>query len=360
MNFNALLNTNNGLRVSDDVQKCLKNKTVLITGAAGSIGSEISKILIKKCDCKLILLDQSESGLYDLQQDLIDLETKFHLVVGNICDKKRMMSIFQQFEIDIVYHAAAYKHVPLMESNSYEAVRINIEGTKIITDLALKYEVNRFVLVSTDKAVNPTNIMGATKRIAELYINCLSEINSTKFITTRFGNVVGSNGSVIPLFQNQIKTGGPLTVTHKKMERYFMTTSEACQLVLEAGVMGKGGEIFVFDMGASINIYELAKSVIRDAGLSFPKDIDIEITGLRPGEKLKEELFGDHEESSSTQHNKINIAIPEILEQEATVKIISELIAINKELNPNKTVLKMKEIVPEFISSNSTYEILDL
>ena len=359
MNLNALLNTINHLSVSEEVQESLKGKTVLITGAAGSIGSEISKILIEKCDCKLILLDQSETGLYDLQQLLIDSHNKFDLLVGNICDKKRMRSIFQQFEIDVLYHAAAYKHVPLMESNSYEAVRVNIEGTKIIADLALQFEVNRFVMISTDKAVNPTNVMGATKRIAELYINCLSETNSTKFITTRFGNVIGSNGSVLPLFQSQIKFGGPLTVTHKEMERYFMTVSEACQLVLEAGVMGSGGEIFVFDMGESVNIFELAKNVIESTGLKYPDDIDIKITGLRTGEKIKEELLTKSEVTSSTQHQRINIAIPKKIDKDSTKKEIQDLISINKELNSNKTVLKMKEIVPEFISNNSNYEALD-
>jgi len=338
----------------------LNNKVILITGAAGSIGSELARQVAGFNYKHLILIDQAESELYNLQQ-------YFHLnntsnctsIVTDVRNYKRMDFIFEQYQPDIIFHAAAYKHVPFMEENSYEAVRVNISGTKNIAELAIKYHAEKFVMVSTDKAVNPTNVMGATKRIAEMQISCLHKKGKTKFITTRFGNVLGSNGSVIPLFKRQIKNGGPLTVTHKDITRYFMTISEACQLVLEAGAMGNGGEIFVFDMGESVKIYDLALNMIRLSGLNFPNDIDIEITGLRPGEKICEELLGDGENTQKTYHDKIMIANVKPVNKAALTKEIAELCEENEDFNEEKTILKMKKIVPEFISNNSVFEKLD-
>ncbi|MGB5317277.1 MAG: nucleoside-diphosphate sugar epimerase/dehydratase, partial [Robiginitalea sp.] len=258
----------------------LKGKTILVTGGAGSIGSEIVRQICRYDYESLLILDQAESGLYDLQQEL--KQNGFHNfipVVGDVRDKNRTNVLFQDFKPDIVFHAAAYKHVPLMEYNPYEAIKVNIAGTKVIADLAVDHNVEKFVFISTDKAVNPTNIMGATKRIAEMYITCLNQTTKTRFITTRFGNVLGSNGSVIPLFKRQIEKGGPLTVTHRDITRYFMTIPEASQLVMEAGVMGEGGELFIFDMGESVKIFDLAKNMIQLSGLQYPEDIDIKITG---------------------------------------------------------------------------------
>jgi len=338
------------------------NTTILITGAAGSIGSEITRQLTNFKDVHLVLIDQAESELYTLQQFFHHQNIqKITAIVADVRNKKRMEAIFNEHQPTIVFHAAAYKHVPFMEENPYEAVYVNVSGTNTIAELALKFNCSKFVMVSTDKAVNPTNIMGATKRIAEMYINCLNtESTTTKFITTRFGNVLGSNGSVIPLFKSQIENGGPLTVTHKEITRYFMTIPEACQLVLEAGAMGKGGEIFVFDMGESIKIYDLALNMIGLSGLKYPTDIDIKITGLRPGEKIYEELLAEGENTTATHHHKIMIAnVKEINTVEVKEKI-KELCKFNQELNSNKTVVKMKEIVPEFISNNSRFEKLDI
>ena len=274
------------------LQKEFRNEIVLVTGAAGSIGSELAKQIANYDVKKLILLDQAESALYDLQQELKQSgKNNFHSIVADIRDKIRIDYIFQEYKPTMVFHAAAYKHVPLMENSPYEAIKINVTGTKILADAASYYKAKKFVFVSTDKAVNPTSVMGATKRIAEMYISCLQKVSETKFITTRFGNVLGSNGSVIPLFKKQIEKGGPLTVTHQEVTRYFMTIPEASQLVLEAGTMGKGGEIFIFDMGQSVKIYYLALNMIKLSGLRYPEDIDIKITGLRPGEKLYEELL---------------------------------------------------------------------
>jgi len=267
-------------------------------------------------------------------------------IVADVRNEKRMRSIFEQFKPNYVFHASAYKHVPLMEENPYEAVFVNVLGTKIIADLSLEFKIEKFVMVSTDKAVNPTNIMGATKRIAEMYISTLHNLGTTKYITTRFGNVLGSNGSVIPLFKAQIENGGPLTVTHKDMTRYFMTISEACQLVLEAGTMGNGGEIYVFDMGQSMKIYDLALKMIHLSGLKFPDDIDIEITGLRPGEKIYEELLANGESTIPTYNEKIMIAQIRELDKKTIQAKIVELCVLNQELDCNKTVVKMKEIVP--------------
>lgn len=345
------------------VKREVDNKVVLVTGAAGSIGSEISRQLSIYNHKHLVLIDQAESPLYDLQQELIQKDCKnFTSIVADVRDVDRMQKVFEEFNPQIVFHAAAYKHVPLMEMSPYEAVKINIGGTKNIADLAVKYKVQRFVMVSTDKAVNPTNVMGATKRVAEMYISCLSNSkkHSTKFTTTRFGNVLGSNGSVIPLFKRQIENGGPLTVTHKDITRYFMTIPEACRLVLEAGTMGNGGEIYIFDMGKSVKIYDIAKRMIHLSGLKYPEDIDIKITGLRPGEKLYEELLADSENTNPTYHEKIMIAKNQVIDYERIYNKIEELCLSNKELNNIKTVQIIKEIVPEYVSNNSIYEKLDV
>ncbi|PHQ55828.1 MAG: polysaccharide biosynthesis protein [Lutibacter sp.] len=336
------------------------NKVVLITGAAGSIGSEIARQISHLNFKHLVLIDQAESELYNLQQQFRSRKVKnSNFLVTDIRDKKRMGVIFKQYRPTVIFHAAAYKHVPFMEENPYEAVRVNIAGTKIMADLAIKNKVEKFVMISTDKAVNPTNIMGASKRIAELYINCLVTNNYTKFVITRFGNVLGSNGSVIPLFNKQIELGGPITVTHKEIIRYFMTIPEACQLVLEAEIMGKGGEIFVFDMGVGIKIYDLALQMIRLSGLRCPEDITIKITGLRPGEKIYEELLADGEHTIATHHDKIMIAKVKIVDCEVVKQQIIKLCSLNHHAHFEKTVSKMKEIVPEFISKNSTFEVLD-
>ncbi|MDO9137113.1 MAG: nucleoside-diphosphate sugar epimerase/dehydratase [Lutibacter sp.] len=343
-----------------ELQNEFNNKVVLITGAAGSIGSEICRQLAN-FNCKhLILVDQAESDLYNLQQYFNYKKIKnLTCIVADVRNEKRMDSIFEEFKPEMVFHAAAYKHVPFMEANPYEAVLVNVFGTKIIADLVIKHRVKKFVMVSTDKAVNPTNVMGATKRIAEMYITSLQGKGTSKFITTRFGNVLGSSGSVIPLFKTQIKNGGPITLTHKDITRYFMTIPEACQLVLEAGKMGDGGEIFVFDMGTPIKIYDLALNMIQLSNLKYPEDINIEITGLRPGEKIYEELLGDGENCIPTHHSKIMIAKVKELDVEEIHHKINALCDSNRELNFEQTVSKMKEIVPEFISNNSVYEKFD-
>lgn len=337
----------------------LLNKSILVTGGAGSIGSEIVRQICTYSYKSLIVVDQAESALYDLQQEL--KQNDFHNfipIVGDVRDKNRLNRIFEEYSPDIVFHAAAYKHVPLMEYNAYEAIKINIGGTKTVADLALLHGVEKFVFVSTDKAVNPTNVMGASKRIAEMYISCMQKEQKTKFITTRFGNVLGSNGSVIPLFRKQIEKGGPLTLTHKDITRYFMTIPEASQLVLEAGAMGDGGEIFIFDMGESVKIYDLAKNMIRLSGLRYPEDIDIKITGLRPGEKLYEELLANGENTMPTYHKKIKISKVRELDYAKTRSKIDELCITNMFFNGN-TVKLMKEIVPEYISKNSELCELD-
>lgn len=344
------------------VKREVNNKVILVTGAAGSIGSEISRQLSIYNHEHLILVDQAESPLYDLQQELIQKERgNFTSIVADVRDEKRMDEIFKKFKPQKVFHAAAYKHVPLMEMSPYEAVKINISGTKNIADLSIKHNVGRFVMVSTDKAVNPTNVMGATKRVAEMYISCLSNSNNhtTKFTTTRFGNVLGSNGSVIPLFKRQIENGGPLTVTHKDITRYFMTIPEACRLVLEAGTMGNGGEIYIFDMGKSVRIYDIAKRMIHLSGLNFPDDIDIKITGLRPGEKLYEELLADGENTTPTYHEKIMIAKNQLIDYTIIKDKIKELCLSNRNHDNRKTVQLIKDIIPEYKSNNSVYEKLD-
>ena len=337
----------------------LMNKSILVTGGAGSIGSEIVRQICNYSYNSLIVLDSAESALYDLQQEL--KQNGFHNfipIVTDIRDKNRMNALFSEHKPNIVFHAAAYKHVPLMEYNSYEAIKINVGGTKNVADLSILHGVEKFVFVSTDKAVNPTNVMGATKRIAEMYISCMQKENKTKFITTRFGNVLGSNGSVIPLFRKQIEKGGPLTLTHKEITRYFMTIPEASQLVLEAGAMGEGGEIFIFDMGESVKIFDLAKNMIKLSGLKYPEDIDIKITGLRPGEKLYEELLANGENTLPTYHQKIKISKVREVDYAKVRSKIDELCITNMFFSGN-TVKLMKEIVPEYVSKNSDFCELD-
>ncbi len=342
-------------KISEEV----KNKVVLVTGGAGSIGSEIVRQICTYDYKSLIVIDQSESALYDLQQEL--KQNGYHNflpIVGDVRDKNRLNNIFQEHRPNIIFHAAAYKHVPLMEYNSYEAIKINIAGTKVVADLAISHNTEKFIFISTDKAVNPTNVMGATKRIAEMYVSCMQQQGKTKFITTRFGNVLGSNGSVIPLFKKQIDKGGPLTVTHEDVTRFFMTIPEASQLVLEAGAMGDGGEIFIFDMGESVKIYDLAKNMIKLSGLRYPEDINIKITGLRPGEKLYEELLANGENTLPTYHKKIMIGKTRALDYTLVRSKIDELCVSNMFFN-GSTVSLMKEIVPEYISSNSELCSLD-
>ena len=343
------------------ITKELLNKVVLITGAAGSIGSEIVRQIVKHNPKKVILFDQAESPLYEIEFEINQKRTgQFcEVVIGDIKSKERMENVFSTFHPEIVYHAAAYKHVPLMENNPSEAIQTNVLGTKVVADLAVAHQVEKFVMVSTDKAVNPTNVMGASKRIAEIYIQSLNETVATNFITTRFGNVLGSNGSVIPLFKNQIEKGGPITVTDPNITRYFMTIPEACQLVLEAGSIGNGGEIYVFDMGKSIKIVDLAKKMIQLSGLELGKDIQIVYTGLRPGEKLYEELLNNKENTLPTTNNQIMIAkVNQYNFKEITTKI-EKLIALFNTQDNFSIVSLMKDLVPEFKSKNSIYEKLD-
>ncbi|ADY30459.1 polysaccharide biosynthesis protein [Cellulophaga lytica] len=338
----------------------LKDKVVVVTGGAGSIGSELVRQICKYNYKSLIVIDQAESALYDLQQELKQNGYhNFFPIVGDIRDKNRLNYLFNEYKPNIVFHAAAYKHVPLMEYNSYEAIKINVAGTKVLADLSIQHNVDKFVFVSTDKAVNPTNVMGGTKRIAEMYISCMQQENKTKFITTRFGNVLGSNGSVIPLFKKQIDKGGPLTVTHKDVTRFFMTIPEASQLVLEAGAMGEGGEIFIFDMGKSVKIFDLAKNMIKLCGLKYPEEMDIKITGLRPGEKLYEELLANGENTMPTYHKKIMISKVRELDYVKTRSLIDEL-CVNNMFFKSNTISLMKDIVPEFISSNSDLCKIDI
>jgi FlaA1/EpsC-like NDP-sugar epimerase len=338
----------------------LKQKVILVTGAAGSIGSGLVQQLLRYDPGKIILLDQAESPMYDLQNELIKegFGQKLEVVIGDIRSYDRMKRLFSALRPELVFHAAAYKHVPLMELNPTEAVRTNVLGTKNIVDLSDEFNVEKFVLISTDKAVNPTNVMGASKRIAEIYTSLRNSESTTKYITTRFGNVLGSNGSVIPLFRRQIAQGGPVTVTHEEVTRYFMTIPEACQLVLEAGVMGQGGEVYVFDMGESVKIIDLAKKMIKLSGLEIGKDIEIQVTGLRPGEKLFEELLADREETIATHHPKILIAKLNNGDESKTAAI-EELIQLFDRQDNFELVKQMKGIVPEFISNNSEFSNLD-
>jgi len=340
----------------------LQGKTIMITGAAGSIGSEITRQVLGFNPRKIIMLDQAESPLHNLTLEInaIESATKIRSVLADIRNKETLENVFSTYQPDVVYHAAAYKHVPLMEGNPSQAVSTNIIGTKNLADLAVQYRVERFVMVSTDKAVNPSSVMGASKRIAEKYVQTLyqngHEPDATKFITTRFGNVLGSNGSIVPLFTKQIAEGGPITITHPEIIRYFMTIPEACQLVLEAGAMGKGGEIFIFDMGEPVKIIDLAKKMIRLAGFTPDKEIEIKIIGLRPGEKLYEELLNDTSKTLPTHNEKIMIA-QEFHDNYTEVNVA--IADLHNCVSNDDVVSKMKEIVPEFISMNSIFETLD-
>lgn len=351
------------------VKEDLKNKVVLVTGAAGSIGSELCRQIVHYHPKLIVLLDQAESALYDLEQDIKSLgfSTCIQVVLADVRDSKKINEVFKRFKPAIVFHAAAYKHVPMMEKYPEEAVRCNVMGTKLLADVSVLNKVERFVLVSTDKAVNPTNVMGATKRLAEMYVQALNAYldqdgsyrGHTKFITTRFGNVLGSNGSVIPLFKKQILNGGPITVTHPEITRYFMTIPEACELVLEAGIMGNGGEIYVFDMGQPVKIVDLAKRMIQLSGRKVDEDIKIVFSGLREGEKLYEELLNDSEEVKITHHPKIKIAdvrqVP-YLRIDAQVELFEKMIKNGSE---NDLVRHIKMLVPEYISNASRFAVLD-
>ncbi|MCT1532629.1 polysaccharide biosynthesis protein [Sphingobacterium daejeonense] len=346
------------------VHEMMRGRVILVTGGAGSIGSELVRQISFTDFDKLLVIDQAESALYDIQQELkanCHKDTLF--MVGNVRDRQFMESLFEHYKPQIVFHAAAYKHVPLMEQNPYESILTNVWGSKNLADMADKYGVEKFVMVSTDKAVNPTNVMGATKRAAEIYVSALNGQSKTNYIVTRFGNVLGSNGSVIPLFEKQLKRGGPLTVTHENITRYFMTIPEACQLVQEAAVMGEGGEIYVFDMGQPVKIMDLAIRMIRLKGYNYPEDIGIEVTGLRPGEKIYEELLADNENTTKTHHQKIMIARVRTEELDVSKQRIEHLCAQvanqGAEHNPMVLVELIKEIVPEYKSQNSVFEQLD-
>lgn len=347
----------------DKISRSLKNTVVLVTGAAGSIGSEIVRQLTVFEPKNILLLDQAETPLYDLQQELLSSfpGTKFRVVMASVADPVRMRHVFEEFRPQYVFNAAAYKHVPLMEATPYEAIRVNIGGTRLLADLSVEFGVKKFVMISTDKAVNPTNVMGASKRICEIYIQSLSRLTDvhTQFITTRFGNVLGSNGSVVPLFRKQIEAGGPVTVTHPDIIRYFMTIPEACQLVLEAGFMARGGEIFMFDMGEPVRIYELAVKMITLAGLKPEEEIPIQITGLRPGEKLFEELLADKENTVQTYHPKIRVAKVCPFDFEMVKNEVDSLLQASQTDSDTKLVARMKAIIPEFHSQNSQFVVLD-
>ncbi len=347
------------------IEALLKDKSILITGSAGSIGSEIVKQIAKFGPHQLVLIDQAETPQHDCRLMMASQfpEIKADTIVASICNKRHMEAIFRKYRPDYVFHAAAYKHVPMMEDNPCESIQNNVEGTKIMADLAVKYDVKKFVMISTDKAVNPTNVMGCSKRICEIYVQSLDKAikegrheGQTQFVTTRFGNVLGSSGSVIPLFREQIKNGGPVTVTHPDIIRYFMLIPEACKLVLEAGTMGKGGEIFIFDMGAPVKIADLAKRMIK---LSGAKNIEIKYTGLRDGEKLYEEVLNDEEITVPTGHEKIKVAKVREYDFEEVKQQIDQLISDSYLYDDMATVAGMKQIVPEYVSNHSIYEQLD-
>jgi FlaA1/EpsC-like NDP-sugar epimerase len=350
------------------VSSQLLGKVVLITGAAGSIGSEIVWQVLEFNPKKLIIVDQAETPLHHISLEIEKSQKKVKVItiISDIRNKSSLEKVFEEYQPDVIFHAAAYKHVPLMESNPCQAIYTNVLGTKNVADLAVQFGVKKFVMVSTDKAVNPSNVMGASKRIAEKYVQALhyksllDKEHSTKFITTRFGNVLGSNGSVVPLFKKQIEGGGPITITHPEIIRYFMTIPEACQLVLEAGGMGNGGEIYIFDMGKPVKIIDLARKMIQLAGYELDKEIEIKIIGLRPGEKLYEELLNDTSKTLLTHHEKIMIAEEVEEDYNQIIMDIDQLIAISLCKEEVEIVQYMKKIVPEFKSLNSTYEILDL
>jgi FlaA1/EpsC-like NDP-sugar epimerase len=338
------------------IAKSIEGKRIMITGAAGSIGSEICRQLIHYSPESLLLVDQAESPLHALSLELAEAGIKIDLILGDITDASHMRSLIEKNRPQVLYHAAAYKHVPLVEANAVEGIKTNVLGTRSLTDLALEFKVERFVLVSTDKAVNPTNVMGATKRAAEIYVQSRPAGN-TIFITTRFGNVLGSNGSVIPLFKEQIEKGGPITVTHPDIERYFMTIPEASQLVLEAAAMGEGNNIFVFDMGKPVKILDLAKKLIRLSGLELDKDIEIAFSGLRPGEKIKEEVLADLEDTLPTHNKRVLIAKTR---ENTKEEVNSFIMRIENSAGDDFDQIKiLKEMIPEFKSNNSKYDSLD-
>jgi FlaA1/EpsC-like NDP-sugar epimerase len=345
----------------DKIQEGLKGKTILVTGAAGSIGSEIARQLMRFDTKRLILLDQAETPAFYLGEELKGKQSgcNYKIIIGDVTRIDVMERIFAEYKPEVVFHAAAYKHVPLMEVHPHEAFRVNVGGTKIVSELAIKHNVEKFVMISSDKAVNPTNVMGATKKICELLVHAQSQRKGiqTQFITTRFGNVLGSNGSVIPLFNKQIAEGGPVTITHPDISRFFMTIPEACQLVLEAGFMGNGGQIYVFDMGAPVKIIDVAYNLIRLTGLEPNKDIKIKFTGLRPGEKLFEELFSEDEPKVPTHHPKISIAKIADNDFELINSRIDKILGTLYKMSETKVIEEMQEIVPGYTSK---FELIDL
>lgn len=356
------------IRLDDKlVAKEVFNKRILVTGAAGSIGSEIVRQVAAYTPSRLIIIDQAESPLYEIQLEIEKQfpDLNFEAALLDVRDRLKTERLFEEFRPEVVFHAAAYKHVPLMESYPAEAIFTNVLGSKNVADLSYRYSADKFVLVSTDKAVNPSSVMGASKRIAEIYVQALQEhvnigaLKRTSFVTTRFGNVLGSNGSVVPLFKRQIEEGGPVTITHPDIIRYFMTIPEACQLVIEAGAMGNGGEVFIFDMGEAVKIIDLAKRIIKLAGYAPYKDIDIKVIGLRPGEKLYEELLNDKSSTLPTYNDKIMIAKVENYDYVSVNKSVIELISLSSNQDKYQIVKKMKEIVPEFVSMNSQFSKID-
>jgi len=351
------------IKLSEDkLRKDIKGKIVMVTGAAGSIGSEIVRQVAQFHPEHLLIVDQAESPLFQLELDSSAAfkNVSCQYILADVTNEHRMRSIFTTHQPDYVFHAAAYKHVPMMEKNPMEAIRVNVLGTKLMADLAVEFKVSKFVMISTDKAVNPTNVMGASKRFAEIYVQSLNANVSTRFITTRFGNVLGSNGSVIPLFESQIAKGGPITVTHPNITRFFMTIPEACRLVLEAGSMGEGGEIFVFDMGDSVKIVDLAKKMVRLSGLELGKDVQIQYTGLRPGEKLYEELLNKEENTKPTYHHKILIANIKTYQIDQVTQSIENFKTALSKQDSFELVGILKAAIPEYKSENSEFSSLDV
>ena len=348
----------NEISIQDsEVMNGIRNKVVLVTGAAGSIGSELVRQILRYQPKKVIALDQAETPLFEMENEL--QATALECVIGDVRIPERLKKVFEVFKPNLVYHAAAYKHVPLMENNPSEAIRTNVLGTKWLADLAMEHGVEKFVMISTDKAVNPTNVMGASKRAAEIYVQSLNGKTNTEFITTRFGNVLGSNGSVLKIFKKQIEQGGPVTVTHPEITRFFMTIPEAVSLVLQAGAMGKGGEIFVFDMGQMIKIADLAKKMIKLSGYTIGKDMELVYSGLRPGEKLYEEVLSDAEATQPTHHPKILIARVQEYNVDRLSQWFDEVKSMLSEQSNDSLVAALKALIPEYISNNSEFQKLD-